>query len=85
MVQVAERYWDRIGDSKNPYNFRLKIVMFYRAGTTAHVTMTSSCSLRASVSRTTCGRCTVSGVWTRTMGEDNSCNVLPSFDFTTTR
>jgi hypothetical protein len=29
MEQVAERYWDRIRDSKNPYNFRLKIVMFY--------------------------------------------------------
>jgi hypothetical protein len=29
MEQVAERHWDRIRDSKNPYNFRLKIVMFY--------------------------------------------------------
>jgi hypothetical protein len=26
MEQVSERYWDRIRDSKNPYNFRLKIV-----------------------------------------------------------
>jgi len=29
MVKVEERYWDRIRDSKNPYNLRLKMVRFY--------------------------------------------------------
>ncbi len=39
----------------------------------------------ASVSRSICGKCSVSGVWTRTMADDSSFNVSPTFDPMPTR
>ena len=55
MVKVEESYWDRIRDSKNPYNLRLKMVRFYlesrNYSLTAKAFKTSRQSVKKWVSR----------------------------------